>query len=67
MDFSINNLHDVMCHKTQANEQSKKQITSLFIKELNGFMYCFYFVWFVWFYGISTFVGYLTPNTSLCK
>ena len=25
------------------------------------------FVWFVWFYGISTFVGYLTPNPFLCK
>ena len=24
-------------------------------------------VWFVWFYGISTFVGYLTPNPFLCK
>ena len=24
-------------------------------------------VWFVWFYGISTFVGYLTPNLFLCK
>ena len=23
--------------------------------------------WFVVFYGISTFVGYLTPNTFLCK
>ena len=23
-------------------------------------------VWFVWFYGISTFVGYLTPNQFLC-
>ena len=23
--------------------------------------------WFVWFYGISTFVGYLTPNPFLCK
>ena len=21
----------------------------------------------VWFYGISTFVGYLTPNPFLCK
>ena len=24
-------------------------------------------VWFVGFYGISTFVGYLTPNPFLCK
>ena len=24
-------------------------------------------VWFGWFYGISTFVGYLTPNPFLCK
>ena len=24
-------------------------------------------VWFVRFYGISTFVGYLTPNPFLCK
>ena len=24
-------------------------------------------VWFVGFYGISTFVGYLTPNAFLCK
>ena len=24
-------------------------------------------VWFVWFYGISTFVGYLMPNPFLCK
>ena len=24
-------------------------------------------VWFVGFYGISTFVGYLTPNLFLCK
>ena len=24
-------------------------------------------VWFFWFYGISTFVGYLTPNPFLCK
>ena len=24
-------------------------------------------VWFVWFYGISTFVGFLTPNSFLCK
>ena len=23
--------------------------------------------WFGWFYGISTFVGYLTPNPFLCK
>ena len=23
--------------------------------------------WFVWFYGISTFVDYLMPNTFLCK
>ena len=23
--------------------------------------------WLVWFYGISTFVGYLTPNLFLCK
>ena len=25
------------------------------------------FVWFVGFYGISTFVAYLTPNPFLCK
>ena len=25
------------------------------------------FVWLVWFYGISTFVGYLTPNLFLLK
>ena len=24
-------------------------------------------VWFGWFYGISTFVGYLMPNPFLCK
>ena len=24
-------------------------------------------VWLVWFYGISNFVGYLTPNPFLCK
>ena len=24
-------------------------------------------VWFVGFYGISTFIGYLTPNPFLCK
>ena len=24
-------------------------------------------LWFVGFYGISTFVGYLTPNPFLCK
>ena len=24
-------------------------------------------VWFVGFYGISNFVGYLTPNPFLCK
>ena len=24
-------------------------------------------VWFVWFYGILTFVGYLMPNPFLCK
>ena len=24
-------------------------------------------VWFVGFYGILTFVGYLTPNPFLCK
>ena len=24
-------------------------------------------VWFVGFYGISTFVSYLTPNLFLCK
>ena len=24
-------------------------------------------VWFVWLYGISTFVGYLMPNPFLCK
>ena len=24
-------------------------------------------VWLVWFYGISIFVGYLTPNPFLCK
>ena len=24
-------------------------------------------VWFIGFYGISTFVGYLTPNLFLCK
>ena len=23
--------------------------------------------WFIGFYGISTFVGYLTPNLFLCK
>ena len=23
--------------------------------------------WFIGFYGISTFVGYLTPNPFLCK
>ena len=27
----------------------------------------FVLVWFVGFYGISTFVGYLTPNPFLCK
>ena len=32
-----------------------------FLKELDGL------VWFVGFYGISTFVGYLTPNPFLCK
>ena len=28
-----------------------------------------YFGWLIWFvfYGISTFVGYLTPNQFLCK
>ena len=33
------------------------------------FMFYSFFglVWFVWFYGISTFVGYLTPNPFLCK
>ena len=30
--------------------------------------YCiFCLVWLVGFYGISTFVGYLTPNPFLCK
>ena len=29
--------------------------------------YLFGLVWFVGFYGISTFVGYLTPNPFLCK
>ena len=28
---------------------------------------CKFLVWFVGFYGISTFVGYLTPNPFLCK
>ena len=27
----------------------------------------FWFVCLFWFYGISTFVGYLTPNPFLCK
>ena len=27
----------------------------------------FVLVWFVGFYGISTFVGYFTPNPFLCK
>ena len=33
------------------------------------FMICKYIglVWFVGFYGISTFVGCLTPNPFLCK
>ena len=29
--------------------------------------YGFGLVWFVGFYGISTFVGYLMPNPFLCK
>ena len=28
---------------------------------------CVCLVWFVGFHGISNFVGYLTPNTFLCK
>ena len=28
---------------------------------------CAILVWFVGFYDISTFVGYLTPNPFLCK
>ena len=32
-----------------------------------GRTWWFGLVWFVWFYGISTFVGYLTPNPFLCK
>ena len=33
--------------------------SQFFLKPLIG--------WFVGFYGISTFVGYLTPNPFLCK
>ena len=30
-------------------------------------VYPYLFVWFVGFYGISAFEGYLTPNSFLCK
>ncbi len=36
--------------------------TNLPILCIGGWM-----VWFVGFYGISTFVGYLMPNPFLCK
>ena len=37
------------------------------INKCSGPLECVDLVWFVWFYGISTFVGYLTPNPFLCK
>ena len=35
-------------------------------KEIKWQMFCFVLVWFFWFYGISTFVSYLTLNPFLC-
>ena len=34
---------------------------------LSIYIYVYIYVWLVGFYGISTFVGYLTPNPFLCK
>ena len=39
----------------------------LLLTFLNESEQIFWLVWFVGFYGISTFVGYLTPNPFLCK
>ena len=37
------------------------------VKTINKSPVWFGLVWFVGFYGISTFVGYLTPNPFLCE
>ena len=44
---------------SQINEKNQVQTESK--------MMAFGLVWFVEFYGISTFVGYLTSNPFLCK
>ena len=47
------------------NRFSKKKIW--FKKELGNISFLKYMIWLVGFYGISTFVGYLTPNPFLYK
>ena len=37
------------------------------VSQLTSVSMCMDLVWFLGFYGISTFLGYLTPNPFLCK
>ena len=52
--------------KTKLIELPKQETIKIWI-DLSSSEAYFSLVWFVWFYGISTFVGYLTPNLFLCK
>ena len=54
----------VRCDTISILKQSKAGLGSVFVHLTwlgNGL------VWFGWFYGISTFIGYLTPNSFLWK
>ena len=37
-----------------------------YVQTINGST-CWMVGWLVWFYGISTYFGYLTPSPFLCK
>ena len=58
--FSFKSLK-IQLHNVRENSYN---IPEIHLKIFNLFKHL---VWFVWFYGISTFVGYLTPNPFLCK
>ncbi len=78
-----NILHKIFNRKTLKNSYSwmknifeiinnhNKEIIKEFHDQTNKLFYIYAGVvaqyWFVGFYGISTFVGYLTPNPFLCK
>ena len=63
-DLALNNHQGLICHKIQPSSLTEGKVSDGKVKKQTGLSP---YDWLVWFYGISTFVGYLTPIPFLYK